>query len=125
MQVLVQPSPSATPIPGVSHSTWAGRAQGLDDLSIWRQSIAAGGATPPHAHACDEVVLCLAGQGEVQSEGRTLRFGPNSTIVLPKNQLHQLWNVGTEALELVGIFAATPVGTFLPDGSTLALPWES
>jgi len=28
-------------------------------------------------------------------------------------------------LEIIGVFGATPVGTFLPDGEALALPWRS
>src|SRR5262245_19755958 len=89
MQIITQSCPSPTPIPGVAHATWAGSAHGLAELSIWRQSIAPGGATPPHAHDCDEVVLCLAGSGEVRGAQIALRFGPNQTVVLPKGGVHQ------------------------------------
>lgn len=125
MNVIEQTRPAATPIPGVSHATWASRADGLEQLSVWRQTLAPGAATPPHRHACDEVVLCLAGWGEVHSEGVVRRFGADCTVVLPRDRDHQIFNVGPLAMEIVGVFAATPVATMLPDGSTLEVPWHS
>ncbi len=86
---------------------------------------AAGAATPPHSHDCDEVVLCLAGLGEVHSDGQVQRFGADSTLVLPRGRVHQLFNAGPMPLEIVGIFAATPVTTRLPDGAPIDLPWRS
>lgn len=125
MYVLEQPQPTATPIPGVSHATWAGRDDGLQSLSLWRQSIAPGGATPPHSHSCDEVVMCLSGRGEVLIDGVAHAFGPNQTIVLPAGVPHQIVNSGTEPLESTAVFAATPVPVTLPDGNALELPWRS
>lgn len=125
MNVIEQTRPVATPIPGIAHATWASAAQGLEQLSVWRQTLAPGAATPPHRHDCDEVVLCLAGQGEVHHGGRAQRFGADTTVVLPKGSLHQLFNVGAQPLELVGIFAATPVAAYLPDGEAIELPWAS
>jgi mannose-6-phosphate isomerase-like protein (cupin superfamily) len=117
--------PQASPIPGVAHVTLASAADGLSQLSVWRQTLAPGAATPPHRHDCDEVVLCLSGAGEVRSEGRVVGFGADCTVVLPAGRDHQLFNTGPQALEIVGVFAATPVVTRLPDGSALALPWQS
>lgn len=123
--VLAQPSPAATPIPGVAHATWAGGQEGLSSLSLWRQTLAPGGATPPHSHPCEEIVLCLAGRGEVHAGGEVHAFGAHQTVVLPAHQLHQLFNVGSEPLEMTAVFAATPVPVALPDGSALELPWRS
>lgn len=125
MNLIEQSAPAATPLPGIHHSTWAGQADGLAQLSLWRQSLAAGAATPPHRHDCDEVVLCLAGWGEVHSEGQVLRFGADTTLTLPRGHVHQIFNVGPQPLEILGIFAATPVPTCLPDGQALDLPWRS
>ena len=125
MNVIEQDRPAATPIPGVAHATWAGRDEGLEQLSVWRQTLAPGAATPPHRHDCDEVVLCLAGHGEVHGEGEVRRFGADCTVVLPRGRDHQIFNVGTLPMELVGVFGATPVSTRLPDGSALELPWRS
>jgi mannose-6-phosphate isomerase-like protein (cupin superfamily) len=125
MNVIEQSHPVDTPLPGVAHATWAGQADGLQQISIWRQTLAPGAATPPHRHDCDEVVLCLSGSGEVHTEGRVQRFGADSTVVLPQGRDHQLFNVGTQPLEIVGLFGATPVLTRLPDGSAIDLPWRT
>ena len=125
MNVIEQSRPIDTPLPGVAHATWAGQAEGLQQISIWRQTLAPGAATPPHRHDCDEVVLCLSGLGEVHTEGRVQVFGADSTVVLPKDRDHQLINVGPQPLEIVGLFGATPVLTRLPDGSAIELPWRT
>ena len=125
MNVIEQTRPAASPIAGVAHATWAGNAEGLQQLSVWRQSMAPGAATPPHSHDCDEVVLCLSGWGEVHSDGQVQRFGTDSTVVLPRGRVHQLFNVGPMPLETIGILAATPVATRLPDGEPIDLPWHT
>lgn len=125
MKAIEQQAPAATALPGIMHTTWAGEADGLEQLSVWRQTMAPGAATPPHSHDCDEVVLCLAGWGEVHSEGEVLRFGADTTLVLPRGRVHQIFNTGPLPMEILGIFAATPVSTRLPDGQALALPWRS
>jgi quercetin dioxygenase-like cupin family protein len=125
MNVIEQTRPAPSPIPGVAHATWAGHDDGLQQLSVWRQTLAPGAATPPHRHDCDEVVLCQSGWGELHLDGRVQRFGADTTLVLPRGCLHQIFNVGPQPMEIVGVFGATPVGTFLPDDTALALPWRS
>jgi quercetin dioxygenase-like cupin family protein len=123
--VLEQTRPELTPIPGLAHATWVSGADGLSQLSIWRQTFAPGAATPRHSHDCDEVVLCLSGWGEVHTDGKAERFGSDSTVVLPAGELHQIFNVGPLPLEIVGIFASTPVPVALADGQSISLPWRS
>jgi quercetin dioxygenase-like cupin family protein len=126
MPVIDQTRPQPTPIPGIAHSTWAGRDDGLEQLSVWRQTLAPGAATPPHRHDCDEVALCVSGWGELHEEGQApRRFGPDHTVVLQRGRMHQLFTSGDTPLELIGVFAATPVRAILPDGEELALPWRS
>jgi quercetin dioxygenase-like cupin family protein len=125
MIVIEQSRPQPAPIPGVAHATWAGAAEGLTQLSVWRQTLAPGAATPPHRHDCDEIVLCLGGQGEVHLDGAVHRFGADSTVVLPRGPVHQIFNTGSVPLEIVGVFGQAPVTTRLPDGSELALPWRT
>ena len=125
MNVIEQTRPAATPIPGVAHATWAGQAEGLEQLSLWRQTLAPAAATPPHRHDCDEVIVCLSGHGEVHTEGRVQRFGTDDVVVLPKHRDHQVFNTGAQPMEILGVFGATPVVTRLPDGSALELPWRT
>lgn len=125
MYVLDQAAPAATPIPGIAHSTWAGQAEGLQQLSVWRQTLAPGGASPPHRHDCDEVVLCQSGRGEVHIDGQAHRFGADTTVVLPKGIVHQIFNTGTQPLEIIGVLASSPVACYLPDGQVIDLPWRT
>ena len=125
MTVVEQTRPAPAAIPGIAHATWAGQDQGLSQLSLWRQTMAPGAATPPHSHDCDEVVLCLAGSGEVHVDGEVHRFGPDTTLVLPRGRPHQIFNTGQVPMETIGVFGASPVGTFLPGGEAIELPWRS
>ena len=70
-------------------------------------------------------MLCLGGSGEVHTAGAVRCFGMDCTVVLPKGPVHQIFNVGSMPLEIIGIFAATPVVTLLPDGQAIPLPWAS
>jgi mannose-6-phosphate isomerase-like protein (cupin superfamily) len=125
MHVLRNTTREKAALPGIEHLTLAGRAQGLSHLSVWRQSMAPGCATPPHQHDCEEVILVLEGSGEVHIDGRIVAFGPDSTLVLPPRIAHQIFNTGDAPLRTVAAFSATPVGTFLPGGEALELPWAS
>lgn len=115
--------PSA--IPGIEHATIAGQADGLAQLSIWRQSIAPGCATPPHRHDCEEVVIVESGQGELHIDGIVHYFGPESTLVIPRNAPHQIISTGQAPLKILAAFAATPIEVFLPSGEPILLPWRS
>jgi quercetin dioxygenase-like cupin family protein len=124
MYVHDQTAPAPSPLPGIAHATWAGIAENVG-VSLWRQTVAPGAGTPPHRHDCDEVVLCTAGLGELHIDGQVHRFGPDQTLTLPRGVEHQLFNVGALPLEVLGIFSVSPVGTFLPDGQAIELPWRS
>lgn len=125
MHVIENANLPRAALPGVDHVTLAGSAQGLRRLSVWRQSLAPGAATPPHRHDCEEVVLVLAGRGTLHIEGETREFGPDSTLVVPPDVPHQIVNTGDEPLQVLGIFGVSPVAVCLPDGTPLDLPWAS
>jgi mannose-6-phosphate isomerase-like protein (cupin superfamily) len=112
-------------LPGIEHLTVAGGAEGLRRLSVWRQSMAPGCSTPPHKHDCEEVILVLEGSGELHIGDRKIAFGADTTLVLPPNVAHQIFNTGSVPLKTLAAFSASPVGTFLPDGAPLELPWKS
>ncbi len=112
-------------LPGIEHLTLAGGEQGLSHLSVWRQSMAPGSATPPHQHDCEEVVLVVEGSGELHLDGKVIAFGPDTTLVLPPHRPHQIVNTGDVPLRTLAAFSASPVGTFLPNGAALPLPWKS
>jgi len=113
----------AAELPGIVHKTLAGNNLGACRLSVWRQAIEPGAATPPHRHDCEEVVLVQAGRGRLLVDGRSVEFEADSTVVLPAGCDHQITNDGDEPLVLVAAFSATPVGTFTPGGASIDLPW--
>jgi quercetin dioxygenase-like cupin family protein len=115
----------AAELPGIVHTTLAGHDLGARRLSLWRQTIAPGVATPPHRHDCEEVVLVEAGRGRLFVDGHAVEFGPDSTLVLPANCDHQIINDSDEPLMLIAAFSATPVGTFTPEGASIDLPWPT
>lgn len=112
-------------LPGIEHTTLACAALGTGHLSLWRQTLAPGAATPPHRHDCEEVVLVEAGNGRLLIDGGVVEFGADSTLVLPAGRDHQLVNHGDAPLRLLAVFPSTPVATVLPDGQPIALPWQS
>ena len=112
-------------LPGLDHVTLAGGNMGLSNLSVWQQTIAPGGSTPPHFHDCEEVVLVAAGTGAVRVSNGSHEFAAGTTLVISPFEEHQIVNTGSTTMELVGIFSATPVGVFEPSGATLDLPWTS
>ena len=116
--------PVPTPIPGIAHRTLAGAEHGLSNLAVWIQRIDAGGATPPHRHDCEEVVVVQAGEGTLLLDGREHAFKAGDTVIVPRNALHQICNTGSGTLQLLAAFAAAPVQVELPDGTPLALPWQ-
>lgn len=125
MNVIQNSALPRAALPGIENITLAGSRNGLKHLSIWKNSIAPGGATPPHRHDCEEVVLVLGGCGELHLDGQVHRFGPDTTLIVPRNAPHQILNVGDASLELIGVFSMTPVAVFLPDGQPIELPWAS
>lgn len=112
-------------LPGLEHQTLAGGDAGLRHLSVWQQTIVPGGATPPHFHDCEEVVLVRNGSGTVETAGAAHRFGPGTTLVIAPGEHHQIVNTGDAPLDIIGILSASPVGVFNPDGTVIDLPWRS
>ncbi|HVY65479.1 MAG TPA: cupin domain-containing protein [Gammaproteobacteria bacterium] len=115
--------PSA--LPGIAHRTLARRGDGLDRMSVWKQTMTPGNSTPPHHHDCDEVVVVLAGQGTLLIEGQSLPFQAGDTLLLPAGRDHQIVNTGDRDVVTVAAFAASPVATALPGGQVIDLPWAS
>jgi quercetin dioxygenase-like cupin family protein len=110
-------------LPGIEHRTLAGREHGLAQISIWQQTLAPGAATPPHSHDTEVVVLCEAGEGEVHLAGRVHRFGARTSVLLPRDVPHQIFNVGDRPMRITGIFPSAPVAVFDLDAQPMPLPW--
>jgi len=112
-------------LPGLRHQTIAGHRQGVETMEVWMQTIAPGASTPVHRHACEEVVLILSGSGTCTVEGETTTFGPNSTLVLEPDVVHQIVNTSDVEMKLVAVFGMAPVRVRTPEGDPMLLPWDA
>ena len=111
--------------PGIRHQTGGGHKQGLKSMEVWVQTIAPGAVTPVHCHACEEVVVVLSGSGECTVDGRTTAFGPNSTLIMKPDAVHQIVNTSNEEMKLVAALGMAPVRVKTSDGTPLHVPWEA
>ncbi len=110
-------------LPGLEHQTLAGPKDGLVGMEVWMQTIASGAATPVHRHDCEEVIVVLKGSGTCMAEGETTEFGPNSTLVVPRNAVHQICNTGDSDMFIVATLGMAPARVETQEGELLDLPW--
>lgn len=54
-----------------------------------------------------------------------MEFGPDSTIIVPPDAVHQLINSGAEEMFLIGVLGTTPVRVTTAEGDTIPLPWQA
>ena len=112
-------------LPGLAHQTLASHKDGLNNCEVWMQTVEPGAETPVHYHDCEEVVVIMSGSGQLSINDKVIEFGPNSTLIIPPDIVHQLVNSGSEEIRLIASFSSTPAKVFSPDGEELALPWQS
>lgn len=112
-------------LPGIRHQTVAGHAQGVKTMEVWQQVILPGAATPVHRHDCEEVIVVLTGSGTCSVGDRTFGFGPNSTLILEPNAVHQIVNTSNEEMHLVAALTMAPVRVTTAGGEPLHVPWEA
>ena len=124
MTIVSHQELSPTPFAGLTHRTLAGAEHGLSSLAVWVQRIEAGGATPPHRHDCEEVVVIQEGAGTLIMYGREHSFRAGDTLIVPRNEVHQIINSGSATLQLLAALSQAPVAPELPDGTPIALPWQ-
>ena len=111
-------------LPGLAHRTLAGAEHGLERLAVWSQRIAPAGATPPHSHDCEEVILVQGGGGTLVFDGEEQSFSAGDTIIVPPSAVHQILNTGDEDLVLLAVLSTSRVAAELPDGTPIDLPWD-
>jgi len=106
-------------LPGLRHRTVGGKDGGAKSMEVWQQTIAAGAATPVHRHACEEVIVILSGSGTLTIEGETTAFGPNTTLIIPNDVVHQIVNTGADEMHLVATLSMSPVRVRTGDGAPM------
>ena len=125
MSVINNPTIQQFSLPGLVHQTLASHKDGLKNIEVWMQTVASGGETPVHYHDCEEVIVIIRGSGSLSIDEKAIKFGPNSTLIIPSDIVHQLVNNGSEEIFLIASFSSTPAKVFTPEGEELALPWQS
>jgi mannose-6-phosphate isomerase-like protein (cupin superfamily) len=112
-------------LPGLNHRTFAGPEHGLKNLEVWGQVIDAGAGTPVHRHACEEAIVILEGSGTLTINGEESQFGPNSTLIIPADAVHQIVNSGTTPMVIVAALSMAPVAVRHTDNQAMPLPWQA
>jgi quercetin dioxygenase-like cupin family protein len=112
-------------LPGIEHQTVAGPEHGMRQAEVWLQTVAPGAATPVHRHDCEEAIVILAGSGTCTIGAESIAFGPDSTLIIPRDAVHQLVNTGDRPIRLVGVLTAAPVEVKTADGAPMPLPWQA
>jgi quercetin dioxygenase-like cupin family protein len=112
-------------LPGLNHRTLAGPEHGMKGLEVWGQTIEAGAATPVHRHACEEAIVILEGSGTLTIEGQDTAFGPNSTLIIPADVIHQIINTGKTNMVLIAALSTAPVQVRHADNAAMPLPWQA
>ena len=124
MPIIDNTSRQVFALPGLKHQTLASRADQLEHLEVWMQTLEPGAATPVHYHECEEVVVILKGAGRLSVGDEVTEFGPGSTLTVAPKVVHQLVNSGAEEMFLIAALSETPGRVFAPDGSVMPLPWS-
>ena len=125
MPVVNNASQTEFNLPGLNHRTFAGPEHGMKNLEVWGQVIEAGAATPVHRHACEEAIVILEGSGTLTIEGKGTAFGPNSTLIIPADVIHQIANTGDSKMVLIAALSAAPVKVRHADDTAMPLPWQA
>ncbi len=112
-------------LPGIKHQTVGGHKQGVRSMEVWVQTIAPGASTPMHCHACEEVIVILSGSGECTVGGKKSNFGPNSTLIIEPDIVHQIVNSSTDEMKLVAALGMAPVRVKTAEGESLPVPWDA
>ena len=125
MPIVSNQSVESFELPGLRHQTIAGLKQGLKTMEVWLETFQPGAGTPLHCHACEEVIVVLSGSGKCTVGGETVPFGPNSTLVLEPDVVHQIVNTSDEDLRIVAMLGMAPVRVKAADGAPLPVPWQA
>lgn len=123
MQVRHLDSIPVHELPGIRHQTLASHAGGIKAFEVWQQAIAPGGATPPHRHDCEEVIVFTGGEGIMHHAGTGTPCRAGTVLLCQPNELHQIVNTGSGPLTLYGILSGSPVPVVDAAGAAIPLPW--
>jgi quercetin dioxygenase-like cupin family protein len=68
-----------------------------------------------HTHSAEEIAFIVSGEAEAELNGTRARAPAGSLVLIPTMAPHDVYNVGTEPVRVVGFFAAAAVLTNFED----------
>jgi len=91
------------------------KTNGARELTVGLTTIPAGGNNPLHRHPnCEEALYVLSGEIDHYIEGTPrMRMTAGDTILVPRNAVHQAFNVGKDPAELLVSFSSPERETVL------------
>ncbi len=93
-----------------------------NDYHVWVHIDEPGKKGPMHKHGADEIFYCVRGECTIHfPNGESERLKTGMVVTIPKNQLYQLHNTGTEPMILLGTRAeGAGKARHTKDGATIA-----
>jgi mannose-6-phosphate isomerase-like protein (cupin superfamily) len=70
------------------------------------------------------VIVIQEGSGTLVMYGREHSFCAGDTLIVPRNEVHQILNTSAQPMQLLAALSAAPVAPELPDGTPIVLPWQ-
>lgn len=105
---------------GIETTLLVGRERCAAKVTTGITSFPAGTEVPVHSHNCDEQVVLLEGDAEVEVEGQRTRLKPNDTVYVAAGRWHRFVNVGTGRMRILWIYDSVEVTrTFKDSGRTV------
>jgi quercetin dioxygenase-like cupin family protein len=90
----------------------ADAASGMTSCSVHENVLNPGAVVPWHLHAVEEVIVCLAGEGECTFHGSPPEpYCAGSILQIPANTPHSLRNIGAGRLHQLAILGGVTPGT--------------
>lgn len=102
---------------GEIHWLAGSKANGAKELTVGFTVIEIGGNNPRHRHPnCEEVLYVLAGRIRHHIEGTAdVEMSAGDCITIPRNRVHQAFNIGDRPAELLVSFSSAERETVFVD----------
>lgn len=68
--------------------------------------------------------MVLEGSGHCTIDGQEMSFGPNTTLLIPSDAVHQIVNSGDTNLVIIAALGMAPVRVRHGGGEAMGLPWQ-
>lgn len=83
---------------------WAINAsQGANNFGMRIMELQPGKSSQMHQHDNEHEIFILAGQGEVETEGKTHPVSEGTVLFIPPHEKHQFHNTGAEVMRFVDV----------------------